>query len=75
MCDTILNFCAETNGKFFEGDIALSPLVDEVVKGAFNGAKRDATRFRHYLWRTRVIPYVIAPEFGKSQLSEFHNFF
>eukprot|EP00795_Rhopilema_esculentum_P015056 gene15056-6221_t len=50
----------------FEGDILPSELVDEITSKV-STRKRDATRFRHYLWRTRIIPFTISSEFGTSE--------
>ena len=49
----------------FEGDIVPNRVVDEASSSS-GTSKRDAQRFRNYLWRTRVIPYTISSEFGMS---------
>ena len=53
--------------KLFEGDIYSNQFEKMVVDGKYpsEDEKREARRYRAYLWRTRIVPYVIASDFGK----------
>ena len=57
----------DSSVKLFEGDIYPNQFEKKVAGGKYpsEDEKREARRYRAYLWRTRIVPYVIASDFGK----------
>ena len=52
--------------KMFEGDIKLSANTE---KSAEFLQKRNAQRWREYLWKSKVVPYEVSPTLGKISLT------